>query len=261
LQAYGYSFVSFESSFPYLNIPDSDVYIRIPEKKDNIQPFELLLIEQTPAELFIDKLSSFRSKAAEMETIRIYGADYDRTLFVFEKLTQLPITVPGPKFVYAHLFVPHPPYVFGPNGEYVGNDARYYEGPYRDPVDEAAYHQAYTDQLRYINSVLPDILNKIISQSEIEPIIIVQGDHGFWGDAYKRLPILNAYYLPGKAAEQLLYPTITPVNSFRVVLNAFFNGQFELLPDKNYPTTRSKDYYDLDQAEQLEKGPIGCNPK
>jgi hypothetical protein len=33
LQAYGYSFVSFESSFPYLNIPDSDIYIRIPERK------------------------------------------------------------------------------------------------------------------------------------------------------------------------------------------------------------------------------------
>ena len=38
-------------SFPYLNIPDSDIYIRIPERKDNIQPFELLLIEQTPAKI------------------------------------------------------------------------------------------------------------------------------------------------------------------------------------------------------------------
>jgi hypothetical protein len=261
LQAYGYSFVSFESSFPYLNIPDSDSYIKIPEKKDNLQPFELLLIEQTPAKLLIDKLGSYRSQATETETIRIYGADYDRTLFVFEKLPQLPTSEPSPKFVYAHLFVPHPPYVFGPNGEYVGNNKRYYEGPYRDPVDEETYHQAYTDQLRYINSVLPNILHQIISQSEIEPVIIVQGDHGFWGDAYKRLPILNAYYLPGQEADQLLYPTITPVNSFRVVLNTYFNGQFELLPDKNYPTIRSKDYYDLDQAEQLEKGPIECSPK
>jgi hypothetical protein len=261
LRAYGYSFVSFESSFPYLNIPDSDIYIRIPERKDNIQPFELLLIEQTPAKLFIDKLNSYRSQAAETDTIRIYGAEYDRTLFVFEKLTQLPTTVSGPKFVYAHLFVPHPPYVFGPNGEYVGNNERYYEGPYGDPVDESSYHQAYTDQLRYVNNVLPNILKQIVSQSEVEPVIIVQGDHGFWGDPYRRLPILNAYYLPGRDAKQLLHPTITPVNSFRVVLNTYFNGQFQLLPDKNYPTTRSKAYYDIDQAEQLEKGPIGCNPK
>jgi hypothetical protein len=261
LQAYGYSFVSFESSFPYLNIPDSDVYIRIPEKEDNIQPFELLLIEQTPAKLFIDKLNFYRSSVVEPQSIRIYGADYDRTLFVFEKLTQLPRTVPVPKFVYAHLFVPHPPYVFGPTGEYVGNHERYYEGPYGGPVDEAAYHQAYIDQLRYVNSVLPNMFKQIISQSEVEPVIIVQGDHGFWGDAYRRLPILNAYYLPGKNADQFLYPTITPVNSFRVILNTYFNGQFELLPDKIYPTIRSKHYYDVNQAEQMEKGPIECNPK
>jgi hypothetical protein len=261
LQTYGYSFVSFESFFPYLNIPDSDVYLRIPEKKDNIQPFELLLIEQTPVKILIEKLSAYRSQTAEGETIRIYGSDYDRTLFVFETLPELPTTLPGPTFVYAHLFVPHPPYVFGPNGEYVGNNKRYYEGPYRDPVDESAYHQAYTDQLRYINSVLPGILDRIISTSKIKPIIIVQGDHGFWGDAYQRLPILNAYYLPGQDANQLLYSTITPVNSFRVILQAYFNAELGLLPDKNYPTLRSKDYYDVNQAEQMEKGPIKCNPK
>jgi hypothetical protein len=109
--------------------------------------------------------------------------------------------------------------------------------------------------------VLPEILNQIISQSEIKPIIIIQGDHGFWGDADKRLPILNAYYLPEKDVSGLLYPTITPVNSFRVILNTYFNGQFELLPDKIYPTIRSKHYYDVNQAEQMEKGPIECNPK
>jgi hypothetical protein len=43
---------------------------------------------------------------------------------------------------------------------------------------------------------------------------------------------LNAYYLP--AASNVLYPTITPVNTFRVILNAYFGGKFPLLEDLSY---------------------------
>jgi hypothetical protein len=45
--------------------------------------------------------------------------------------------------------------------------------------------------------------------------------------------ILNAYYLPN-FDKKLLYPSITPVNSFRLVFNSYFDGTFELLPDENY---------------------------
>jgi len=255
LHEYGYVFVSYASFFPYIDIPDSDIYIKIPERNDNIQPFELLLIGQTPLKIALDKIAA---KTAESETIRLFGKNYDRTVFILEDLPQLPTKVKSPKFVYAHLFIPHPPYVFGPNGEYVGNDERLNGGPYRDPVDEAAYHEGYTNHLRYLNSVLPQILNQIISQSETEPIIIIQGDHGFWGDADKRLPILNAYYLPEKDVSGLLYPTITPVNSFRVILNTYFNGEFDLLPDENYPTVNQKDYYDV---QRLAQDAIECKPK
>jgi len=43
--------------------------------------------------------------------------------------------------------------------------------------------------------------------------------------------ILNAYYLPG-AGTRALYPTISPVNSFRVVFNAYFDTNLPLLPDR-----------------------------
>ncbi len=255
LQAYGYSFVSFETGFPYVNIPDADVYIRMPKRKGQIQAFEWLLIGQTPLKIITDKIDTSTS---ELESMRQYGGNYDLTLFTLERLSQLPKAVSGPKFVYAHLIIPHPPYIFGPNGEYVGDEHRLNGGPYGNPVDDAAYHQGYTDQLRYIDSVMPTILTQLISQSKIPPIIIVQGDHGFWGDPYKRLPILNAYYLPGKDASQLLYPGITPVNSFRVVLNAYFNGQFKLLPDEKYPTMDPKDYYNV---QRMDADSIGCKPK
>ena len=58
--------------------------------------------------------------------------------------------------------------------------------------------------------------------------------------------ILNTYYFPGGKYE-LLYPSVTPVNSFRIVLNTFFNGEYELLSDRNYfiPHARPYDFVDV----------------
>jgi hypothetical protein len=42
--------------------------------------------------------------------------------------------------------------------------------------------------------------------------------------------ILNAYFLPG-VSHRHLYPSITPVNSFRLVFNLYFHAGLPLLPD------------------------------
>jgi hypothetical protein len=45
--------------------------------------------------------------------------------------------------------------------------------------------------------------------------------------------ILNAYYLPYGGSE-LLYDSISPVNTFRLIFNYYFDGDYELLEDKAY---------------------------
>ena len=47
------------------------------------------------------------------------------------------------------------------------------------------------------------------------------------------MSIFNAYYLPDQNTD-LIYDSITPVNSFRLILNAHFNANYELLEDKSY---------------------------
>jgi hypothetical protein len=42
---------------------------------------------------------------------------------------------------------------------------------------------------------------------------------------------LNAYYLPKTAAKASLYPSITPVNTFRILFAAYFGQKLQLLPD------------------------------
>ncbi|MCZ6529467.1 MAG: hypothetical protein O6949_03925 [Chloroflexi bacterium] len=44
------------------------------------------------------------------------------------------------------------------------------------------------------------------------------------------MTILNALLLPG--GTEAIYPHITPVNTFRVVFNQVFGGNYERLPDR-----------------------------
>ena len=75
-------------------------------------------------------------------------------------------------------------------------------------------------------------MNNILSQPGVKLIIIIQADHGFLYSGAE-VQILNAYYLPD-GGEQKLYPTITPVNTFRVIFDQYFGAHLALLPDKSY---------------------------
>jgi hypothetical protein len=130
----------------------------------------------------------------------------------------------SPIFVFAHIMVPHDPFIFSPTGEYVHTTFK----------ENAA--KGYRDNVAFIDNRLPEILDTIIKKSEIPPVIIVMGDHGPMGETVtpeQRISILNAYYVNEDAKAQL-YETITPVNSFRVIFNEYFGKDFPLLDDISY---------------------------
>ncbi|MFZ1945948.1 MAG: hypothetical protein WAW06_00185, partial [bacterium] len=79
-----------------------------------------------------------------------------------------------------------------------------------------------------------EVVAAILRDSATPPIIILQDDHGGPGlSPDDHMKILNAYYLPGLGPEAI-YESITPVNSFRVVFNAYFGGELPLLEDRSY---------------------------
>jgi hypothetical protein len=175
-----------------------------------------------------------------------YRTHRDHVHFILDTLAQMP-DEPGPKFVFAHILSPHPPFIFGPNGETVKQRLPYsiFDGD-EYPGTEEEYLKGYRDQITYINGRIQDLVRHLIEDSEMAPIIILQGDHGpkssmegkqISYDVFKEtVAILNAYYFPD-GEYGALYPSISPVNSFRIVLNHFFNHGYDVLPDLTYFTT------------------------
>lgn len=153
-----------------------------------------------------------------------------------------------PRFVFAHLMAPHLPFVFGLDGEPVQQTLAYSLSD-RDHPSRALYIEGYRGQLRYVNARIEEVVDKILAQSSTPPIIILQADHGPnmppspypYEYSKERYSIFAAYYLPGEGAGKM-YATVTPVNTFRVIFDAYFGMQLGLLPDVSYSSLGSQVY-------------------
>lgn len=144
-----------------------------------------------------------------------------------------------PTFVFAHMLIPHSPYVFNSDGSFVTSQESAKKG----------YIKGYLDQIEYINKEIIKMVDIILEKSERKPIIIIQADHGIHlhvePEIMKRksldynetkklaVRILNVFYLPDNG-QNILHEGITPVNTFRVILNYYFDQNLELLEDKSY---------------------------
>lgn len=181
-------------------------------------------------------------------------------LCAFSELAQVH-RIEGPKFVFAHILSPHPPFLFGANGELVPDAILNLDGYVWEQKEN------YINQLVFINKKVEVLIDEILSGCESPPVIVLQADHGSastfgstdgvrWERATEdmlreRFRIFNAYYLP-YGGDSLLYDSITPVNTFRVVFNTYFGTNYELLDDRSYHVTQGRPYVFTDVTEQVE---------
>lgn len=218
----GYKTIGFATGFAWNELEDADVFYTPDSFSVGMTEFEVLFMQTT--------LARHANELGWVDSDQIMGQNFrDRTLNVFERMDDI-ARMPEPTFAYIHLISPHPPFVFGPNGEPTyppdfWNEDREY------PPD--LYAKGYQNQLTFLNKKMLEALDTLLAESETPPIIIIQGDHGPWlQPREKRFWILNAYYLP--EGNEGLYPSISPVNTFRLVFNSYFGGKYDMLPDSSY---------------------------
>ncbi|WP_191060951.1 sulfatase-like hydrolase/transferase [Geminicoccus harenae] len=159
----------------------------------------------------------------------------------------------APTFVFGHVLLPHEPFVFDADGNCLS----------REQSDARGRVQGYVEQVRYAGKVIRDLVTALQQREGPPPIIIIQADEGpfpetdvghirSWREATHdelqiKMGILNAYYFPDGDYD-LLYPTITPVNSFRMLFNKYFGSDLERLPDRIYAFPdifRLYDFFDV----------------
>ena len=140
-------------------------------------------------------------------------------------------------FVFAHILVPHDPYVFDADGHCLSFDEH----------EQRSERDGYVDQIRYTNSLIKDFVSALLSGTGPKPIIIIQADEGPFPERYRRnnrswheatadelkikTGILNAYYFPDGDYRDL-DQKVTSVNTFRILFNKYFGTKLERLPDR-----------------------------
>lgn len=263
LKANSYQIIAIDSGYQSTNITEADIYWT-PDNENILQArlngFELLLLETTLARILMDIPSISPFHIQENIQVSEYSNHRLNVRYSIEKIDHV-AKLQGDYFVFVHVLSPHPPFVFGPEGEDVAPDRSYNIGDgnhFEGDLEE--YLTGYRDQVTFINHQMELIINRILKNSDVPPIIILQGDHGpgaylKWGSVDKsnlneRFGILNAYYFPG-GDQGMLYPSITPVNSFRVLFNRYFGLDFPLLTDENYFSTWRKPYDFIPVTEQV----------
>jgi hypothetical protein len=231
LESLGYTTVVFENGFGLPEITDAELTLA-PEKGFLLfrpfSPFENLIVGNSFLRVFYDVKLGFLSRLYD-RLFFPYWEHVETQKYILDKLPDLQ-EIQGPKFIFAHIMMPHPPYLIRADGT-VETDSRYYREALGQPVSKELYIEGYQMQVEYLENRLPEIVSKIIEQSEVPPIIIIQGDHGI--RYTNRLDSFAAYYVPDSVREDL-YPDISSVNTWRVVLNGLFGTNYPLLEDVSF---------------------------
>ena len=233
LRAAGYEIVNFPSGYDFTDEIGADVRV-VPR--------------------FFNELAANQWERSWLGTLagggRGEAANHVRRIeTVFRELPDLCDRSERPRYIFAHVVAPHPPFLFdelGARREPVAfnlMDGSHRVGPSGDA--QAAYRAAYLEQLRYISSSTEDLMRRLLAKSSRPLVILLHADHGpgsglRWesraaSDVGERLGILCALRFPGGDYADIP-DDLSLVNLFRIVFNRHLGTRYPLLPDQSYFT-------------------------
>jgi hypothetical protein len=178
---------------------------------------------------------------------------YDRALAVFDAFAH-ERDGRRPRYVYAHVMTPHPPFVvdasgafFNPGRALSGADASFYPGP------AAEYITRYRGQAAFALRLALAASGRLIEAERRHRrgvIVIVTGDHGprLGMDALNPAPETGRVVLPVLLAirwpdgTRLAEAPSSLVNVYRALFQTVFGLDLPMLPDKAYLSSFNRPY-------------------
>jgi len=254
----GYEIVGLRSSWTATEWIDADRYLGPdPVDIDSLQEpfqfnaFEGMLLQSSVGLILTDLGGDKIANWTRGRNTQPFDVLREIILSEFDTLPEVAAS-PGPKFVFAHIVAPHAPYLFGPNGEASGQSEAF---TLAEPTRTGSSNPIlrYRDQAIFITAKIQTAIDGILVNSAVPPIIILQADHGSGAtprnrgtsgeEVRQRMSILNAYRLPDTCQSQL-YPTLSPINSFRLLFNCVYGADYPLLADDTFysPWPYESDY-------------------
>ena len=169
----------------------------------------------------------------------------DTVRCTFNVLNEITLKTDGPKYVFSHVYVPHPPFLFGPNGENVIPDHREISG-----LQSWENPQGYVNQLIYATNEITVVIKNIV-KNDPNAIIIVQGDTGTltgtdiskktMKEIYQAHSILYAVRIPDVEDSDYMIP----VNTYRIIFNNYFNMNYDYLEYHSYLVDNDSNMEDI----------------
>tara|TARA_B100000745_G_scaffold245314_1_gene167448 strand:- start:109 stop:951 length:843 start_codon:yes stop_codon:yes gene_type:complete len=195
--------------------------------------------------------------------VKIFESSHiELKLCVFDELPKVQNRSDKPIFVFAHMMLPHPPFIFDADGGIRSVDNLDLSLEIKDNNNR----DAHLEQLKFVNKKMTQVVDQLLN-SENPPVIIITSDHGtaflFDGNLAKwdsptnemikeRMNNIMFVYLPSNKTD-IFYEDMTLVNVFPVLFNYYFETDFEILDDKIF-FSRDGSYDFIDVTDILRNG-------
>ena len=131
----------------------------------------------------------------------------------------------GPKFIYSHIEMPHPPFYYDKTGKEKDKQKLFEE--YKN-----LNINSYLNYLPATNKVMKQVVNSIMDHAKRPVVILLISDHGFRAHQPQEYYFrnFNAVYT-SSGNYQGFYENMSNVNEFRILFNNLFQASFLPLKD------------------------------
>jgi hypothetical protein len=133
-----------------------------------------------------------------------------------------------PKFVYAHFYLPHPPFFYDENGK--ENNLTYI-------VTETSLKNKdmFLSYLKYTNRIILGLVDSIEAASGNKSVIIIQSDHGYRDyteNMESYFANFSAFYFPDNDYSTV-HDSLSNINTFPLIFNKYFHTNIPLQKDSS----------------------------